>query len=65
MNQPHTTDVTPRGLKIARNAMRLKLWAEPFFAHRWLCHPERDCKDGCDDAANPDRLELYQSELES
>lgn len=62
--QPATTDVTPRGLKIARNAMRQRLWDDPIFAHRWLCHPERECKDGCDDAAIPSRWALYDSELE-
>lgn len=35
-----------------RNAMRLKLWADDAFAHRWMCHPERECEDGCNVAAN-------------
>jgi hypothetical protein len=37
--QPYTTDVTIEGLKRARNSMRLKLWADPSWAHLWLCHP--------------------------
>lgn len=29
------------------------------FAHRWLCHPERDCEDGCDMEPIPERLRVY------
>ena len=65
MYQPHTTDVTLRGWLVARNAMRIKLWDDPVFAHRWLCHPDRECDDGCDVRAIQARLELYTSELES
>lgn len=65
MYQPTTTDTTANGLRVARNAMRLKLWADPVFAHRWLSHPERECEDGCyGDGATQARLALYQSELE-
>ena len=64
--QPYTTDCTPRGLLIARNAMRLRLWADDtWFVHRWLCHPGEDCKDGCDVMGDPGRIVLYQSELET
>lgn len=31
--------------------------------HRWLCHPERSCKDGCDDAAIPARMKIFDREL--
>lgn len=64
MHQPYTTETTARGLLIARNSMRLKLWADDVFAHRWLCHPSRECKDGCDVKADSARLKLYESELE-
>lgn len=64
MIQPHTTDNTIEGRKRARNAMRLRLWANDVFAHKWLCHPERECEDGCDTAVIPERVELYQSDLE-
>lgn len=64
MYQPATTDVTASGLKRARNAMRLKLWADDSFAHCWLCHPGEPCADGCDTPAIGERLALYQSELE-
>ncbi len=30
-------------------------------AHRWLCHPETACEDGCDAAADPIRLARYQA----
>lgn len=64
MHQPMTTDVTPEGLKRARNAMREKLKYDPAFAHRWLCHPERGCEDGCDTPADPSRVRLYQTDME-
>ena len=32
----------------------------PAFVHRWLCHPDRDCSDGCDTPADPERLAIYQ-----
>ena len=35
---------------------RTPLWLE----HRYLCHPERECEDGCDVQANPERLHRYQ-----
>jgi hypothetical protein len=50
--------------KLRRNAMRILLWGDPRFAHRWLCHPDRECPDGCDIAPLPFRFELYQSDLE-
>jgi len=65
--QPTTTDVTPAGLMRARNSMRIMLWNDSSFAHRWLCHPARECEDGCEGgfASHYDaRLALYQSELE-
>lgn len=69
MYQPYTTDLTFQGLKVARNTMRLQLWSDnPFFGenfvHKWLCHPNEECKDGCEAPAIPERLALYQSELE-
>ncbi len=64
MYQPYTSDITPQGLKVARNAMRLKLWDDNVFAHRWLTHPDRECFDGCDEAAIPERLSLYMSNIE-
>ena len=45
--QPYTTDRTHDGLRRARNAMRLRLWNDDDFAHRWLCHSGVECKDGC------------------
>lgn len=65
MYQPATTDSSADGLMRARNAMRERLEADPCFAHRWLCHPERDCEDGCDERAHHDRLALYLSPMES
>ena len=70
--QPYTTDTTAKGLMVARNAKRLELWHRSehggiegsAYVHRWLCHPERECEDGCDDAAKPDRVALYESPLE-
>lgn len=56
---------TVRDHLIARNAMREWLWADAEFAHRWLCHPERGCEDGCEASADPGRVELYNSELET
>lgn len=65
MFQPYTTDVTRDGLRRARNAMRLRLWADDSFAHRWLCHEGNGkCPDGCDTKADPRRLALYKSEVE-
>jgi len=64
IHQPMTTDCTPAGLKRARNQMRIRLWDGSLDAHRWLCHPERECKDGCNDEPLPGKVELYQSELE-
>ncbi len=61
-------DGTAEGAKRARNTLRLRLWGDDVFAHRWLCHPARECDDGC--AGEPDvgdhgsRLALYQSEME-
>ncbi len=65
MHQPYTTDNTRQGQTVARNAMRIKVWADPQFAHRWLCHPGKACDDGCDVAADPAKLALYQSEIEA
>ena len=62
--QPYTTDSTAEGLRRARNAMRIRLLEDLCFAHRWLCHPERECEDGCDAAPDPRRLALFQSEIE-
>jgi hypothetical protein len=33
--------------------------------HRWLCHPDRECEDGCTGSADPERLALYQSAHEA
>lgn len=64
MYQPHTTDVTPDGLRRARNATRLRLRADDALAHRFLCHPDRECTDGCDDPPHPARLALYTTDVE-
>lgn len=56
----YTTDTTPRGLEIANKNMANRLADDDVFAHRWLCHPEHECEDGCDVEAIPSRLELYQ-----
>ena len=63
--QPYTTDATPAGLVVARNTMRLRL-ADMAVSdtHRWLCHPGRECADGCDAAPIPERLALIQSDHE-
>lgn len=65
MYQPRTTDVTIEGLKVSRNNMRLILWNEPEFAHKWLCHPNNNCEDGCNMKAIKNRLDLYESEIEA
>jgi hypothetical protein len=59
-----STDTTNRGRKIARNSLRLQLWTDDVFAHRFLCHPDKPCQDGCDVTPKADRVALYQSELE-
>jgi len=68
MFQPATSDGTTRGLMIARNAMRVRL-EDLAFAHRWLCHPERACVDGCDGTMTATdyaaRLALYYSDMET
>lgn len=64
MFQPYSTDWTCDGKRRARNAMRLRLWADDAFAHRWLCHVDRKCEDGCDVRPEPARLALYESEVE-
>ena len=65
MFQPYTTDITRDGMRRARNAMRLRLWADDVYAHRWLCHQlSEPCPDGCDAAADPQRKALYESDLE-
>lgn len=28
--------------------------------HTWICHPGEECEDGCQVAADPDRLEAYR-----
>lgn len=63
--QPATTDTTIEGYRRARNAMRIRLWNDADFAHRWLCHPGHRCKDGCEEHADPERLALYQSDIET
>lgn len=35
---------------------RMPIWIE----HRYLCHPERECEDGCDMGAIPLHLHRYQ-----
>lgn len=48
-----------------RNSLRLKLWDDPVFAHRYLCHADGGpCLDGCDSIPNPTRAALYNSEIE-
>jgi hypothetical protein len=32
-----------------------------YLEHRYLCHPERDCEDGCDTPADANRLWFYQA----
>ena len=61
----YTTDTTPEGARIARNALRLKLWHDDSFAHQWLCHPNDQCQDGCQVHADPRRLALYQSDIDT
>jgi hypothetical protein len=63
-HQPMTTDTTNMGRKIARNSLRLQLWADDAFAHAFMCHPGKHCRDGCNIAPMASRLALYQSELE-
>jgi hypothetical protein len=66
MYQPYTTDITPRGLMIARNAMRQYLDAADLgTVHQWLCHPDKECEDGCTESVDPARLALYQSDVEA
>lgn len=66
MFQPYTTDTTPNGMRIARNAMRQRLLSMPLNqAHEWLCHPGEPCEDGCDAQPIPARLALYESDVET
>lgn len=66
--QPTTTDTTLNGLIRARNAMRLKLWEDNSFAHKWLCHDDLVCPDGCaGESKAPNynaRVALYESAIE-
>lgn len=70
MHAPHTppNDGTAEGRKRARNTLRLRLWSDDALAHRWLCHPHRECYDGCaGEVEVPDygnRLALYQTDIE-
>jgi hypothetical protein len=66
--QPYTTEATARGMLIARNATRLRLWADPEAAHRFLCHPGEECEDGCSGGYPRDwmqRQALLNSDLET
>lgn len=47
-----------------RNNLRRMLWDDDVFAHRWMCHPNEHCKDGCDAAPSSRRLAFYKSEQE-
>lgn len=48
--------------------MRLKLWEDNAFAHKWLCHDDMVCPDGCEGysmAPNYNaRVALYESAIE-
>lgn len=55
--QPATTDTTAEGARRARNAMRLRLWADDRFAARWLMSDGGETPD-------PARVALYQTEIE-
>jgi len=59
--------VTRQDKLIARNSLRLRLWADPAFAHNWLCHHKRgeQCTDGCDAPADIQRVAFYVSDIES
>lgn len=38
------------------------LISDDTFAHRWLCHPDRECEDGCEgEGADPKRVAFYKS----
>jgi hypothetical protein len=63
--QPYTTDTTPRGLLIARNAERARLADAPLWVvHEWLCHPGEECESGCDRPGIPERQALLDSDKE-
>jgi hypothetical protein len=62
--QPATTDTTIDGMRRARNSMRIRLWDDAYFAHRYLCHPGHSCQDGCEMSPMPSRAALYNSEIE-
>jgi hypothetical protein len=65
--QPYTSETTTRGLLVARNATRERLWSDDDAAHRFLCHPGEACADGCEGGYPADwraRLALYTSDLE-
>lgn len=32
---------------------------DPVLVHRWLCHPGKNCEDGCDIMPIPERLAVY------
>jgi len=49
----------------ARNGLREKLWADDQFAHRWMCHPNEHCADGCDVQPSAKRAAFYSTEIES
>lgn len=62
--RPSTTDTSVGAHARARNSLRLQLWSDDAFAHRWLCHEGHACADGCDATAEPRRLALYASDIE-
>ena len=37
------------------------LHGDPALEHRWLCHPERPCEDGCNAAPIPERQRVYDA----
>lgn len=64
--QPYTTDQTTQGRLVAENALRLKLWADDAFAHRWLCHADGgECDGGATCSTPQNRKAFYESDLET
>lgn len=57
---------TLQDLVLERNSLRIKLWADDVFAHRWLCHPDGEpCSDGCNAAVKGSRKAFYESDIEN
>lgn len=48
---------------VERNRLRVRLWADDEYAHRWIYHFGRLCDGKC--TASSERLGFYKSSLET